>query len=128
MTPAEHDFRRDSPEFSLEYEQMQQFRRLREARKPVTTRKHKAKQRQLDLTVIRRIEIIQMADLPRYHYEVWADYEGGDSCLLSRDYIHGLKNAVSLAVEKWGPQRIELCRWHPKRHLPNVVLATGEAV
>ena len=110
--------RETSPEFSLEYEQQQHYKRLREMR-PAPKRKPRAgQQKKLKLRTVKRIEVIQMADLPRFHYEVWADFDDGDSELLQRDYVHGLKNAVRMATKKWGRNRIELCRWHPKKHRP----------
>jgi hypothetical protein len=117
------NMRETSPEFSLEYEQQQHFRRLREYRPLPNAKCRKPEQRILDLRTVNRIEIIQMADLPRYHYEVWADFEDGSSELLQREYVHGLKNAVRLSREKWGDHRIEFCRWHPKRHRPVKVLS-----
>lgn len=102
----------------------QHHRRMREQRrKPVTAHKKKrAKPKQLSLRHVTRIQIIQMAEMDRFHYEVWADFDNGNSELLSRSYIHGLGNAVQLATDKWGQQRIELDRWHPKTHKPLLVI------
>ena len=118
--------RETSPEFTPEYEQQQHYKRLR-AMRPEPQRKPRAtKQKKLKLRSVKRIEIIQMADLPRYHYEVWADFDDSDSELLQRDYVRGLKNAVQMAIEKWGHgHSIVLCRWHPRKHLPAVVISTG---
>lgn len=117
--------RKNSPEFTPEYEQQQHYRRLRAARPAPKSKPRAAKQKALKLRTIKRIEVIQMADLPQYHYEVWADFDDGDSELLQRDYVHGLKNAVRLAIEKWGHRRVELCRWHPKKHRPLLVIVGG---
>jgi hypothetical protein len=116
--------RENSPEFSPEYERRQHYKRLRELRpKPKPRPRHAKKQKNLDLRIITRIEVIQMADLPRYHYEVWADFDDGRSELLQNDYVHGLKNVVRMANEKWGSgHRIELCRWHPRKHVPPMVI------
>lgn len=118
--------RETSPEFTQEYEQQQHYRRLREMR-PVPKRKSRAaaKQKKIKLRTVNRIEVIQMADLPRYHYEVWAIIVDGDSELLQRDYVHGLKNAVRMAIEKWGRHRIDLCRWHPRKHRQRLVISGG---
>lgn len=118
--------RETSHEFTPEYERQQHYKRLREMR-PAPKRKPRAgTQKKLKLRTVTRIEIIQMADLPRYHYEVWADFDDGDSELLQRDYVHGLKNAVRMATDKWGHRRrIELCRWHPKKHLPLLVISAS---
>ncbi len=117
--------RETSPEFTPEYERQQHYKRLR-AMRPAPKRKPRAaKQKKLQLRSIKRIEVIQMAELSRYHYEVWADFDDGDSELLQRDYVHGLKNAVRMAIEKWGRHRIELCRWHPKKHRPLLVISDG---
>ena len=85
------------------------FRRLRESKpaRAYTPKKHK-KQRSMRLARITRIHIIQIADLPRYHYEVWADYEGAPNELLQSNYIHGLRNAINMAIAKWGAHRVEI--------------------
>jgi len=69
---------------------------------------------------IGRMEIIQMMDLPRWHYEVWCDFEEGDCELLEGKgnedhYIPGLRSAVRLAREKWGDVPVELCRYRHRR-------------
>ena len=116
--------RETSPEFSQEYERQQHYKRLRELRPSPKPKPCPAKQKKLELKTITKIEIIQMADLPRFHYEVWADSDDGKTELLQNDYVHGLKNAVRMAKEKWGDgHRIELCRWHPRKHLPKMIIS-----
>ncbi|HHL71912.1 MAG TPA: hypothetical protein ENJ29_05300 [Bacteroidetes bacterium] len=116
--------RETSPEFSHEYELQQHYRRLRQESKPPKPRSRPAGQKKLELKTVTRIEVIQMADLPRYHYEVWADFDDGQSELLQNYYVHGLKNAVRMVKEKWGDgHRIELSRWHPRKHLPKMVIS-----
>lgn len=62
--------------------------------------------------------------MPRYHYEVWADFDDGDCELLQDDYVHGLKNAVRMATLKMGGgHRIELSRWNPRKPVPPLVIA-----
>jgi len=117
--------RETSSEFTPEYEQQQHYKRLREMRPAPKRKPRAAKQKQMTLRTVNRIEVIQMADMPRYHYEVWEDFDDGDSELLQRAYVHGLKNAVALAVEKWGRHRIELCRWNPRKHKPLLVISVG---
>jgi hypothetical protein len=116
-----------SPEFTPEYERQQHYKRLREMRPAPKRKPRTVKQKKLKLRSVKRIEVIQMADLPRYHYEVWAEFDDGDSELLQHDYVHGLKNAVRMAFEKWGGQhRVDLCRWHPRKHRPLLVIS-GDA-
>ena len=91
-----------SPEFSPDYERQQHHKRLRELRPAPKPCPRPAKQEKLKLLTVTRIEVIQMADMPRYHYEVWADFDDGDCELLQDDYVHGLKNAVRMATLKWG--------------------------
>jgi len=114
--------REHSPEFCPEYEQQQHYRRLRQMRPAPKRRPCTARQKTLKLRRVTRIEVIQMADLPRFCYEVWADFDDGDSELLQDDYVHGLRNAVQAAKAKWGDHRIELCRWHPKTRKPLLVI------
>ncbi|WP_419601956.1 hypothetical protein [Thiolapillus sp.] len=113
-----------SPEFSPDYERQQHHKRLRELRPAPKPCPRPAKQEKLKLLTVTRIEVIQMADMPRYHYEVWADFDDGDCELLQDDYVHGLKNAVRMATLKWGSgHRIELSRWNPRKHVPPLVIA-----
>ncbi|WP_419592307.1 hypothetical protein, partial [Thiolapillus sp.] len=60
-------------------------RRLRELRPAPKPCPRPAKQEKLKLLTVTRIEVIQMADMPRYHYEVWADFDDGDCELLQDD-------------------------------------------
>ena len=120
--------RETSPQFTPEYEHRQHYIRL-EAMRPALQRQPtpvKQQQQRLALRAVKRIEVIHMADLPRYHYEVWADFDDGGSELLQRDYVRGLKHAVRMAAEKWGGgHRMELCRWRPTKRLPNMVIGGG---
>lgn len=118
--------RETSPEFTPEYERQQHYKQAREMRPAPKMKPRAGTQKRLKLRTVARIEVIQMADLPRYHYEVWADFDDGDSELLQSDYVHRLKNAVRMAVERWGRHRIELCRWHPRKHRPRLVISGGE--
>lgn len=116
-----------SPEFTAEYQMQQHYKRLREIRVAPNRRHHTAGQRNLNLRAVKRIQIIQMADLPRYHYEVWANYDNGPSELLRTSYVHGLKTALQMALEKWGGgHRIVLERWHPKKRKPLLVISSGD--
>ena len=85
-----------SPEFSPDYERQQHHKRLRELRPAPKPCPRPAKQEKLKLLTVTRIEVIQMADMPRYHYEVWADFDDGDcallqqACLRPRDRFWGV--------------------------------------
>ena len=111
--------RKTSPEFTPEYEQHQHFLRVRLMPSAPKSKPRAVRQKKLKLRTMKRIEVVQMADMPRYHYEVWAEFDDGDAELLQSGYVHGLRNAVRLAIEKWGPgYRIDLCRWSARKHLP----------
>lgn len=120
-------WRNSSPEFSPEYEQIQHFRRLRETRKSTPHPIKARKLRRLSKSV-HHIELIQMANLARYHYEVWLVFTDNDAQLLRTDYVRGLKNALRQAVAAWGHHRVELHRWHPKiRRSPLVIPCRAES-
>lgn len=122
MTPS--DLRATSPEFSEDYERQVHFRNLYKARNsvlPVAPTKPRV-ERKGRKGAVSRIQIIQMADLPRYHYEVWANYSDGTSELLCPEYIHGLREAVRMAVEKWGRHEIILDRYSAKRIRPTILI------
>lgn len=119
--------RENSPEFTLEYELQQHYTRLRKIGSAPKRKPRTVEHKQLPLRTIIRIEVIQIAGLPRYHYEVWADFDDGESELLQREYVHGLKNAVRMANGKWGHgHRFEICRWNPKTHKPPLVFTSSD--
>lgn len=113
--------RSNSPEFSNSYAMQQQVRRHRLER-PSASRAKPVKQLSLELRAIDRIHIIQMADMPRFHYEVWADFCQGGSQLLSVNYIQGLRTAVARAFEQWGVHRVELDRVRGAPHRDRLII------
>lgn len=111
------DTRKESPEFCNEYAMQQHFRSQRQRHSIGTVMPTPVpKQKRLPLSRIKRFHFIQMADLPKYHYEVWADFDCGRSELLQVDYVRGLSNAVQMAFAKWGVNRIEIDRAHGAPH------------
>jgi len=73
-----------------------------------------------------RIVIIKVEDMPRYHYDVWCDYQSGrteplhqsrivgagDNTRVTLEYERGLRQAVAQARKKWGALPVYLDTWN----------------
>jgi len=88
-------------------------------------KRHAKAQLSLDMDAPARIVIIKMEDMPRYHYDVWADYQSGraeplhqshtvgtsEDIQVALEYERGLRQAVAQARKKWGALPVYLETW-----------------